>query len=230
MPRVLITGCNRGIGLELTRQYLKAGWQVIATAREPANALKLKELWRAHQDDLRIYALNVADHVQLDALARELGDETLDVLINNAGAMGPQPPLGQLDYVEWNHLFAVNTMAPAKMVEAFGPLVGRGQRKLIVNISTRMASMTDNSSGGAYAYRSTKAALNAVTKSLAIDLAPDGITVIAVHPGWVKTDMGGDGAPLPVPDSAAALRALFDRVGPAESGRFFNYDGQVLPW
>lgn len=230
MPTVMITGCNRGIGLELTRQYLKAGWQVIATAREPANALKLKELWRAYQDNLRIYALNVADHVQLDALARELSDETIDVLINNAGAMGPQPPLGSLDYVEWGHLFAVNTMAPAKMVEAFGPMVGRGARKLIVNISTRMASMTDNSSGGAYAYRSTKAALNAVTKSLAVDLAPDGITVIAVHPGWVKTDMGGDGAAVAVQDSAAALRLLFDRAGPAESGRFFNYDGSELPW
>ncbi len=230
MPKVLITGCNRGIGLELTRQYLQAGWQVIATVREPANAVKLKELWRAHEDGLRIYALNVADHVQLDALARELGDETLDVLINNAGAMGHQPPLGSIDYIAWNQLFAVNTMAPAKMVEAFGPLIGRGERKLIVNISTRMASMTDNTSGGAYAYRSTKAGLNAVTRSLAIDLAADGITVIAVHPGWVQTDMGGEGAQLRIPDSATALRALFDRAGPAESGRFFNYDGQELPW
>lgn len=230
MPKVLITGCNRGIGLELTRQYLQAGWQVIATAREPANAIKLKELWRAHEDALRIYALNVADHVQLDALARELGDETLDVLINNAGAMGHQPPLGSIDYIAWNQLFAVNTMAPVKMVEAFGPLIGRGERKLIVNISTRMASMADNTSGGAYAYRSTKAGLNAVTKSLAIDLAADGITVIAVHPGWVQTDMGGEGAQVRIPDSAAGLRALFDRAGPTESGRFFNYDGQELPW
>lgn len=230
MPKVLITGCNRGIGLELAFQYLKAGWQVIATVREPANAFKLKELWRQHQDDLRIYALNVADHVQLDALARELQDEAIDVLINNAGVMGPQPPLGQLDYVAWGHLFAVNTMAPAKMVEAFGPMVGRGTLKLIVNVSTRMASMTENSSGGAYAYRSTKAGLNAVTKSLAVDLAADGITVIAVHPGWVQTDMGGDGAAIAPRVSVAGLRALFDRVGPAESGRFFSYDGSELPW
>lgn len=230
MPKVLITGCNRGIGLELAFQYLKAGWQVIATVREPANAFKLKELWRQHQDDLRIYALNVADHVQLDALARELQDEAIDVLINNAGVMGPQPPLGQLDYVAWGHLFAVNTMAPAKMVEAFGPMVGRGTRKLIVNVSTRMASMTENSSGGAYAYRSTKAGLNAVTKSLAVDLAADGITVIAVHPGWVQTDMGGDGAAIAPRVSVAGLRALFDRVGLAESGRFFSYDGSELPW
>src|SRR3546814_2142619 len=168
------------------------------------------------------------DGLQVSSLARELADEAIDRLINNAGVYGPRTGFGETDYDEWADVLQVNAMAPLRMVERFVGLVEKSELKTVVNISSRMGSVAENSSGGAYIYRTSKAALNMVTKSLAIDLAGRGITVVCFHPGWVQTDMGSAGATLPPAQSVAGMRQVIAGLGPADSGRFFNYAGTPL--
>ena len=227
MPSVLISGAGRGLGLEFARQYAAAGWSVIATLRDPAKGAALSSLGRA----VEVHLLDVADRRQIARLAGELKGRAIDLLLCNAGIAGPRgAKFGATDYAAWEDMLRVNVMGPMAMAEAFVDHVAASTRKLIVMISSRMGSIGSNTSGGSFDYRSSKAALNAITKSLAIDLAGSGIAVIAVHPGWVKTDMGGSGATLSADDSVGRLRALIERQGLAESGRFYNYDGAELPW
>jgi NAD(P)-dependent dehydrogenase (short-subunit alcohol dehydrogenase family) len=223
LPTVLITGTNRGIGLELARQYAANGWRVHACARDPGRATALKSV----SGDLRIHKLDVTSDADIAALARALAGEPIDLLINNAGVGGDDE---SMEPKAWLAVFAVNSIAPMRIAEALLPNVETSKERRIVSITSRMGSIADNSSGGSYAYRSSKAALNAAMKSLAIDLKPKGITIAVLHPGWVKTDMGGTGAPLATKASAEGLRRVIAGLKPADSGGFFNYEGTRLPW
>ena len=226
MPSLLVTGGNRGIGLEFVRQYAAEGWRVHAACRRPEAARELA----AVEGDVAIHRLDVADDRQIAALAEGLADEALDILVNNAGVGGPREGFGETDTATWLDVFRVNSIAPLHMAERFIEHLMRGRRKLIVGLTSRMGSIADNTGGGYYIYRSSKAALNAAMKSLAIDLAPRGVAVVVFHPGWVKTDMGGPGAQIAPQASVAGMRRKIESLGPADSGRFFNYDGSPLPW
>ncbi|MGE0117435.1 MAG: SDR family oxidoreductase [Dongiaceae bacterium] len=226
MPTILITGANRGIGLEFARQYAAEGWRVLAACRSPRGAKELAAL----AGDVRVYALDVIDEYQLAALARSLSDEAIDVLINNAGVGGFEDSFGNTPTNDWLETLRINAIAPLHVAEQFTPHLERGQRRLIVNITSKMGSIADNSSGGSYAYRTSKAALNMVAKSMAQDLAAKRIIVVLFHPGWVRTDMGGPQALLPPKASVAGMRAKIATLTAADSGKFFNYDGKPLPW
>jgi NAD(P)-dependent dehydrogenase (short-subunit alcohol dehydrogenase family) len=231
MPTVLVTGANRGLGLEFARQYAAEGWKVIAACRDPGAAVDLQKLADGSGGSVRVFAINVADGASVKAAASALADEPIDVLLNNAGVGNPPgKTLGALDYPGWLRVLDVNVLGPARVVEALLPNVARGGRKLVVTITSRMGSIADNSSGGSYPYRSSKAAVNMVVKSLSLDLAPRGITCVLLHPGWVRTDMGGSGGKLSPAESIAAMRKLIARLGPEDSGKFYNYDGAVIPW
>jgi NAD(P)-dependent dehydrogenase (short-subunit alcohol dehydrogenase family) len=231
MPSILITGANRGLGLEFARQYAADGWRVFACCRSPDKADQLQALAAPSGGRLSVHRLDVSDHAQIEALSGQLRGEALDILLNNAGVYGPnQMTLGHIDYRAWAEVFAVNVMAPTKMVESFLEQVARSRRKTIACVSSLMGSIAANRGGRHYLYRSTKAALNAVVKSLAVDLQPRGVAVVTVHPGWVKTDMGGPDADLEPAESIRGLRRVLDRLTPADSGKFLSYDGAELPW
>ncbi|MGF1594932.1 MAG: SDR family oxidoreductase [Kiloniellaceae bacterium] len=226
MPTVLVTGANRGIGLEFVRSFAADGWRVHACAR---NVEKAKTV-RALEGEVVCHKLDVTNGLKVASLARALAEEPIDLLINNAGLRGPKTGFGETDYEEWAAVLQVNTLAPLRMVERFAGLVERSDGRTVVNISSIMGSIADNGSGGEYIYRSSKAALNMVTKSLAIDLAGRGIKVVSFHPGWVRTDMGGAGASISPEESVQGMRRVIAGLTAADSGRFFNYDGAPLEW
>lgn len=224
MPSVLITGANRGIGLEFARQYAADGWQVIATCRRPDAAAELAKL------PVEIHPLDVTDFDAVAALAQKLTGRGIDILLNNAAHVGTTQNFGMVDTDEWAQVMALNVMAPLKMAEAFISHVARSRRKLIACMSSKMGSIANNTTGGNYIYRSSKAALNAVVKSLSVDLAPRGIAAVALHPGWVKTEMGGPDAVLTADASASRLRRVLDGVTLAQTGRFIGFDGSEVSW
>lgn len=227
MSSLFVTGANRGLGLELARQYAGAGWRVHATCRDPDAAPALKAL----AGDVRVHRLEVTAADEVAALARALAGEPIDLLVNNAGTATQRgTSLGDIDYAEWERQMRINAMAPLRVAEALAANVAASQRRVMMFMSSRAGSIADNLAGGRYLYRSSKAALNAVVRSLAIDLIPKRVIVVAVHPGWAKTDMGGPAAPLETAAAVAALRTLVDRLEPHHSGRFLNYDGQELRW
>jgi NAD(P)-dependent dehydrogenase (short-subunit alcohol dehydrogenase family) len=231
MPSTLITGANRGLGLEFARQYLADGWQVYAACRHPASASELHLLAGNAGGKLRIMAMDVTDPASVKAAATEIEGQAIDLLINNAGIIGPRgQTIGNIDYEAWRKVLAVNTLGPMLVSEAFVEHVARSDRKLIVTLTSGMGSIADNSSGGSVVYRSSKAAVNMVMRSLAIDLAPRGIVCVVVNPGWVRTDMGGPNATLEPSDSIGALRRLIATFGPEQSGKFFNHTGREYPW
>lgn len=231
MQTVLITGANRGLGLEFCRQYAAADYQVIAACRNPDKAEQLAALAKQYPH-IQIETLDVADFSQIDALSTKLADHKIDVLLNNAGVYGDQASrgFGQLDYQTWASVLAVNVMAPLKLAEAFLPQVQRSDKRLIVALSSLMGSMTDNTSGGSILYRSSKAGLNAALKSLSIDLRPTAVGVLILHPGWVRTDMGGPNGLIDAEESVSGMRKVIDNFSLADTGRFVKYDGSALPW
>ncbi|WP_150046115.1 MULTISPECIES: SDR family oxidoreductase [Methylomonas] len=229
MSSILVTGANRGLGLEFCRQYAAAGWRVFATCREPGDAAALAEL-ASRFPLLSLHALDVANFSQIDALSAELAGESCDLLLNNAGIYPDNSGLGNLDYQVWAQAFWVNTLAAVKMAEAFLPQVERSEGKLIAAVSSLMGSMTDNTSGGSYLYRTSKAALNAAYKSLSIDLRPRGVGVLILHPGWVQTDMGGKNALIDASESVAGMRTQLDAFTLKQTGGFIRYDGRIAPW
>lgn len=227
---ILITGCNRGIGLEMTRQFASDGWQVVATCRNPSAAWELSELAEAH-DNIEIHGLDVTDYAQMAELAKDLEGRSLDVLVSNAGYYGPKGVgLGSVDVEEWRKVLEANTIAPYKLVETFYPHMANGHYKVVGILSSKVGSISDNGSGGGYIYRSSKTAVNQVAKSLSIDLAEQGIKVLALHPGWVQTDMGGPNALISVEDSVAGLKKVLLEADETSSGHFYNYDGTTIPW
>ncbi len=225
---VFITGANRGIGLSLTKRYLDDGWQVHATTRYLPTSDELLSLSDQYAS-LTLHELDVTDYRRVAELAHKL--PVIDLLINNAGYYGPKGHgFGNTDVEEWCKVFEVNTIAPLKLVEAFYPLLQQSQVKKIACISSKVGSMAENTSGGGYIYRSSKAALNSVVKSLSNDLADQGFTVLALHPGWVLTDMGGPNALIDTKTSTAGLTNVIEQSTPSNSGQFINYDGTELPW
>jgi NAD(P)-dependent dehydrogenase (short-subunit alcohol dehydrogenase family) len=231
MPTVLITGANRGLGLEFCRQYAEKNWNVIACCRNPAQANELNRL-SYQSGNIQVEELDVAKLKQIDSLSKKLAETSIDVLINNAGVYGDQGSrgFGHLNYGEWLNSMSINTLAPMKMAEAFLPQLKCGGKKLIVNISSLMGSLADNGSGGSILYRSSKAALNAAMKSLSIDLRNQDIGVLILHPGWVLTDMGGSNALIDSKTSVAGMCMVIDEFTLAQTGSFIKYDGKPMPW
>ena len=216
---------------EFARQYAAGGWQVYAACRDPASASELRHLAEDGGGRLRILAMDVTDPGSIKAAATELDGKAIDLLLNNSGIIGPHAQtIGNIDYDAWAEVLDVNTMGPMRVSEAFVEQVARSDRKLIVTLTSGMGSLADNTSGGSIAYRSSKAAVNMVMRSLAIDLGSRGITCVVVNPGWVQTDMGGANATLTPLESVTALRGLIETLGSAQSGKFFNYDGREYAW
>jgi len=227
MPTVLISGASRGLGLEFVRQYAGSGWRVHATCRDPDKATAL----RAVTGDVVLHRLEVTEKASLDELTHGLNGTKLDLVIANAGVSGPRSMTPELiDRDSWLETLAVNTLAPLALAGALRRNLERGQQKKLVAISSRLGSISCNDDGGFYAYRSSKAALNAVWKSLAIDWRAAGMICVVLHPGWVATDMGGPSADLQPQASVAGMRKVIDGLTPAANGHFFNYDGAELPW
>jgi NAD(P)-dependent dehydrogenase (short-subunit alcohol dehydrogenase family) len=228
MHTTLITGANRGIGLEFTKQYAADGWHVLACCRHPQSAIDLQVLAQAN-NNIQINALDVADFAQIDALALQLKNESIDLLINNAGVY-PSSSFGDTDYSEWAEGFKINSMAPLKMAEAFVQHITRSQLKKIATLSSKMGSIDDNGSGESYSYRASKCAVNMVMKSLSIDLKPYGICAITLHPGWVQTDMGGNNALINTHTSVTGMRNVIADLNLNNTGQFIAYDGKHINW
>ena len=232
MASVLVTGGNRGIGLEWVRQYAAEGWRVYATCRQPTEARELVEL-ADREKGISIHRLDVTKPDEINALSVELMQAPIDVLVNNAGVYLEkfmEVGLRRLRYEDWLYTFQVNTLGAVRITEAFQEHVGRSEKRLVVVISTHMASIADIASPGAYYYRSTKAALNAVMEGFTHELRPKGIGVLILHPGWVRTRMGGEGTSLMPPESVRGMRSLVEKFTLEGSGRFFRYDGVEMPW
>jgi NAD(P)-dependent dehydrogenase (short-subunit alcohol dehydrogenase family) len=230
--RTLVTGANRGIGLELVRQLRDRGDTVEACARSPEQARELQAL---AGDRVRIHGLDVTDAASVRALVAELGDAAIDILFNVAGVYGgPRQSLRQmaedLELADVAETFEVNAIGPLRMATALLPHVRRGKAKKLVHLTSGMGSITDNTSGGYYAYRMSKTALNMMSRSLAVDLAPEGIISVVINPGWVQTDMGGATAPTPVADSVRGILREIDKATLADSGEFLNWKGNRYAW
>jgi NAD(P)-dependent dehydrogenase (short-subunit alcohol dehydrogenase family) len=225
MPTVLLTGASRGLGLEFTRQYAAAGWRVIAACRTPQKADSL----RGVSGSVEIHALDVTDFPAVGRLAATLDDVAIDVLIANAGIAGPRGMTPDaIDVAAWTEVFHVNTMAPLALAGAFRAHVARSAERKAIAISSILGSIGVNAEGGLYVYRSSKAALNAVWRSFALDNKD--LIAAVLHPGWVQTDMGGTSAPVLPADSVAGVRRVIAGLKESDSGGFFAYDGKALPW
>jgi NAD(P)-dependent dehydrogenase (short-subunit alcohol dehydrogenase family) len=231
MATILITGASRGLGLEFTRQYLAEHWTVIAACRNPGAARGLQDLEAESKGALTVVELEVTDGASVKRAAGRLQGRAIDVLVNGAGIYGGRgQKLGSLDYEDWRQVLEVNLLGPARVCEAFLDGLERSDRRLIVTITSGMGSLADNTSGGSILYRTSKAAVNMLMRASAIDLQARGITCIVVNPGWVKTDMGGPNAKLSPEESILAMRRLIAKLGPGDSGKFYNYDGREYPW
>ena len=232
MTAVLITGSNRGLGLEWVRQYAARGWRVFASCRDPDSAKDLKALVSAHPE-VTLHRLDVTASDQIAALAESMRDETLDLLVHNAGVYFEhwgKDPVGSIDYDDWQQTFRVNTLGPVRVTEALLAQLGRGDRPLVLAITSNMGSIAGIDAPRDYAYRSSKAALNAAMHGLAHELKPRGIGVLLLHPGWVRTRMGGSSAPIGPEESVRGMLSLVDRYEPSLSGGFFRFDGARMPW
>lgn len=220
MPTVLITGASRGLGREFVRQYEDAGWRVIATCRDPAGTDLACER----------YALDVTDPGSVDAVGAALGEESIDVLINNAGIYGPRDyGPDSIPYDDWESVLRTNVLAPMRVAAALMAPVARSERKLMVFISSDMGSIA-GSGGGQYIYRSSKSALNMAVSSLAVDIRRSGVGCLLLHPGWVKTDMGGPGASIDAGTSVTGMRQVIEDWTIDDTGAFLDYAGEPIPW
>ena len=220
---IVITGANRGIGLELCRQLHRDN-EVVATARQPQAASELAAL------GVRVERLDVADTASAQALGERLGELAVDVLINNAGRGPAEEGIEKLDFESSLLDFEVNALGPMRVTQALLPHLRRSHARKIIHITSNLGSLTNNVEGGYYAYRSSKAALNMFNRSLGRELEGEGFTCVALHPGWVRTDMGGAHAPLLVEESVAALVGIIGGLARGENGSFMDYAGATLPW
>ena len=227
MPTVLITGANKGLGLEFARQYAAQGWQVIATCP----MLEMADALRALPGRVRIEKLDVTLGDDIAALAHTLADTAIDLLLLNAGVhLQKDRPLEQLDPQTWLEELQVNVVAPIMVARQFAPMVARSSQKRIIAMSSSLGSLAMNQAGGNLSYRSTKSALNSALRTLSVELRADGITVTPIAPGITRTDMGGPQAPFTVEDSALRVRGVIDQLTLEHSGRFFSRDASELPW
>ncbi len=224
MTTVLISGANRGIGLELARQYAADGADVIAGVRDPGAADALKAV-----AGVEVHALDVSEETQVRTFRQEVGDRPVDILIANAGVFGAHQAMGGFDFEDWLRTYSVNSLGPVRLAQAFLPNLKAGIDKKLLAITSTLGS-TSTTAGDMLAYRGSKAALNNVWAGLAASLKDEGLTFLLLHPGWVKTDMGGAGAQITPEQSVDGLRARIAEAGPAQSGKLFAYDGKPLPW
>jgi NAD(P)-dependent dehydrogenase (short-subunit alcohol dehydrogenase family) len=226
LKQLLVTGANRGIGLEFTQQYLANGWHVYATYRQqPGTALSALAC-----DQLTMLPLDVTEDASILGLKEQLSGIELDLIINNAGLFGPRDQsLGTISRQQWLDVLNVNSVAPLMLAQALHSNLANKKGTFAV-ISSRMGSIDDNDGGSLYLYRSSKTAVNQVVKSLSIDVKAQGITVIALHPGWVRTDMGGPNGSIDTQTSVNGIRHVLEHISPADSGRFINYDGTAIAW
>ncbi len=224
---VLITGTNRGLGLEFVKQFAIEGYQVIACTRKINKKDELHQLQEKFKT-ISICKLDIANFSSIDQFAK-LFKKPIDILINNAGVY-PDSSVDHVDYKSWLDAFKINTLAAFKMTKAFLPHLKKGQLKKIASLTSKMGSIDDNSGGGEYIYRSSKTALNMVMKSLSIDLKPYDLSVITLHPGWVRTDMGGPNGLIDVDESVAGMKRQIDKLTIRTSGQFIDYDGKKIPW
>ncbi|MBM3556360.1 MAG: SDR family oxidoreductase [Alphaproteobacteria bacterium] len=230
MPTVLVTGASRGIGLEFVRQYARAGWRIEACCRDPGGAKALKDIAASEGGRMRLHALDVIDGASVAAARRSVGDTPLDLLINNAGIYGKRgETLGNTDFEEWKRVFDVDVLGPMRVAEAFIDLLALGREPRLISISSRMGSIAETS-GGSLAYRSSKAALNMVNRNLSLELRSRGIGCFVFHPGWVQTDMGGSTAPVTPERSVTGMRKVIAGLSLAQTGGFFDFEGNPIPW
>jgi NAD(P)-dependent dehydrogenase (short-subunit alcohol dehydrogenase family) len=229
--RILVTGSNRGLGLEWVRQCGAAGWRVYATCRRPAEADELRAI-AAGSSQVSIHRLDITDPEQVLALVQELAGEAIDVLVNNAGIYLEKnsPGMETLRFDDWARTFSVNVLGTARVTESLLENVARSSRRLVVIISTHMGSIAEIDSADSFYYRSSKAALNSYSRGLATGVKERGVGVLLFHPGWAKTRMGGPGAKFSVEESVSGMRALVDAFTLEASGRFLRFSGEEIPW
>ena len=226
MPTIVITGANRGIGLEFVQQYAADGAEVIAACRKPSEASALKAI----SGNVKVLECDVANEKSVTAFARDIGEAPVDILINNAGVGGREAAtFGTLDFDAWRRTFDVNAMGPAMIIAAFLDNIRAGNEKKIINISSNLGGITE-ASGGHYAYRASKAALNMMTKAMSEDLKHEGVAIVSFHPGWVQTDMGGASATLPAEESVRVMRQVIAGLKQEDSGKFLKYTGDTLAY
>jgi NAD(P)-dependent dehydrogenase (short-subunit alcohol dehydrogenase family) len=220
MPTALITGASRGIGREFVRQYRAQGWRVIATCRDP----------KASEIDGDVFPLDVADGTSVAALAKAVAGEAIDLLVNNAGISGPRGyGVGSIPYDAWEEVLRTNTLGPLRVAEALLEPVARSERRLMVFLTSGLGSIGQGG-GGYYLYGSSKAALNKAVKSLSVDLRSRGVGCLLLHPGWVRTDMGGSGASVSVEASVRGMRRVIDGWSLSRTGTFVDFTGLAIPW
>ncbi len=230
MANVLITGANRGIGLELARVYAAAGDRVFATCRAPGAAAALSALAESSGGQVTVHGLDVGDGESIAALAASLGDAPIDILINNAGIMGGQPQtLEAIDFDGWIEALKVMTIGPFRVVQALLPNLKAAAAAKVMTVTSQLGASTWPY-GGAYAYSSAKAGVNKVMQVLAKDLKGQNIVVSMIHPGWVKTDMGGAGADITPQESAAGIHAVIAGLTLEDTGKFYKWNGEIHPW
>jgi len=223
-PTILITGANRGIGLEYAKQFAEKGYRVIGTARDPADAAELSKV------AARVEQLDVTDAASVAALAKRLDGVPIDILVNNAGVLDRSDvTIEKVDFDMLRQTFEVNAYGPLRVTQALMPNLRSGKRKLIVNMSSQLGSI-ENSKGQMYAYRGSKAALNQFNKTLSAELQPEGFVCVVLHPGWVRTDMGGPSATYAPEESVQGLVGVIEKLGPADNGHFYDFQGKPIPW
>ncbi len=236
MKKVLITGSSRGLGLEFTKQYLEKGETVLASCRNPDSAKELQELKNKYPDTLQIFKLNVAKEEERNKIFKEvkMNVDSIDILINNAGIVSGNEEkssvLGEIYKEDFSKVFLVNSIAPLLISEKFLPLLERSENAKIANITSQNGSIAKRNVGGKYSYAASKAALNMITKILSNDLREKGITTLAIHPGWIYTDMGGPNAPLQKEEPVSEMINLIEKTTISDSGKFLDREGNELPW
>ena len=224
MPTILITGAGRGLGLELARQYAAEGWRVIGTVRNAAGETELRKI------GADAFRLEVTNPNEAKKLASQLKSSPIDVLYCNAGVIGKRGAgFGKFDFQDWEDVLRVNLLGAAATIEALVDNVAASERKTVAVMSSRLGSIAETS-GMTIPYSTSKAALNLLAKALAASLAARGIIVVALSPGWVKTDMGGEGAPLKAETSVRGLRKVIGGLRAGDSGKFLAHDGSAIPW
>lgn len=232
MRRTLVTGSNRGLGLEFVRQLLARGDRVLAACRHPAEAGALEALSSAHPGSLQVRALDVGDAGSVASFAAEAAGvfDGLDLLVNNAGMTVRGERFGTVAGEDMDRALRTNAIGPFLLAQALAPLLQKGRSAVVANISSQLGSIARTTAFYTPSYAVSKAALNMASVLLARGLAPQGVCVVAFHPGWVQTDMGGSGAPLAAAESVAGLLRVIEDLTPADSGRFLDHEGRPMPW
>jgi len=231
MKKILVTGTNRGLGLGLVKKFLENNEKVICTTRNFSKSIELLLLKEKYNDNLEICELDLLDKESPNILSNFLGNEPIDLFINNAGVIGHSAQhFKSVSLNHWLNVLKVNLIAPLLITQSIIKNIEKSSERKIYFISSKVGSIEDNKSGGMYIYRSSKTALNQVVKSLSIDLKPLGISVISLHPGWVRTEMGGPNALISVEESVNGMVDVISNTNIINSGQFINYDGKRLPW